>query len=1228
MGNVAFDFLGDEEDKKKKETPLTQPQNNVAFDFLGDGTVTEKGTVPKSVSTTQQTPMFSGDELGTPDINKIPLASPDEDNEEINIKVTPPPEDEEDKDDDFDYEGEIDKMIEAELDSRYGWLDNDPSWYEYNDKVGTEKFEKQKAYIQNIADANERSFEDEVKSNPDKYKLYIRTAEFLERNPNMKPSDLTAAEYRQQIKQSMQNKKANILARLNSENAISRKITRELLKQGLSISETNAIVTADEFLNPATAALNVPIAFRDTAEHIRNGEYGSAAFDATVGVLEAVPGLTVARAGLKGVNKTWKKVSGGKSSYDDIQNAMMLENEIADGIKARNAAKAAEHKELRTQLIIEFQERNKVDIAKELKDGNLDIDTAKVREQGQTKITDYYHDDVYKGTEGKTSATPLDDMSVGDHELAIPYLNPEKMDALVGVVVDLQEKFPDAFPKKTIGKGKNRKTVGKDPLIDQLFDLTVMKPSDVNKAYGEGMLRAVDDETLFETKELFDILNKHGMSYEEYTLGVVSSGSQAGRIMNRLSQMARVKPKSVQELQAEQARKATESALSKFWSNTVLRGENIRRGLLVSSLATAMRNAQSVLVRSPMESMANVMDTSLLTYSRAIREGDTKGKALRKSVRNINPLVRDGTYKNSFRNLSYLFAKQGEAEEFTKYILDRPELADQLTKMLNNINELQEATGRGQAVTKVGKGLDAAASRVEDFVGFLNGPNRWQEHITRRATFMSELERITAAEWGIDLKDVLKQGRIQDVLNDAEDLRGAKGRSFTDIVEEATDKALDVTYAKQPDFFVFKNISNFITKSGLTVVVPFPRFMFNAFDYMAQNAAGTGLVAVRKALSKESRQAGFTARDRQDITRNLVGLGAISAFYQYRASDDAPAKYEDLAYEDKQVNTTATFPLRQMAWIAEFARRGGLKQYGFDGEEDTVDTWYGMDMKHLAEVWIGTTARTGMGNVFLEEMVDIVADTSDEVDEQKRAKRIGGALGQYAATYFTPYFQIVDAQRAMGLRREDYGDAALDPSFKDTAMEAGKAGFMRSFIQRGFAAPSYENELPARVDIVTGDARRFDPFTKLAFGLSIRERDSDMAEYLATIGYDDPTYQLGSKSRIPSQKRAENAYISMALPLLVEGAEYFADTMATTKKDKINVGRKYLDDTIAAAKGDFDERGFSAPEAKLVDKLSRTKKVDRKYAFFMFRQVNGRPPDLTEVADLQLLLDLTKDITK
>lgn len=1219
-----FSFLDEDEEEQKQDKPVTTAQDTPLFNFLDEDTAGTAPTVKKDVPVTQEAPMFDDIDLPVPEINSVPLPSPDDDDEEIDINVTAPPEAQEDKEDDFDYEAVINQLAEEDLERQLESVGSD--WYEYNDKAQQEKFKKQKAYIQTMADEKGISFEDEVNSNPDKYKQYIQTTEFMERNPDMLPSDLTAAEYRQQIRQRVENKKSNILARLNSQNAISRKLTKELLKQGLTISEVNAAVTADEFLNPATAALNVPIAFADSAEHIRNGEYGSAIVDGGIGVLEAIPGLTVGSKALKGVNKTWKSISGGKSAYNDIQNAMMLENQIADGIKARNAAKAAENKELRTQLILEFQERNNVDIAKELKDGNLDIDTTKVREQGQTKITDYYHDDVYQGTEGKTAATPLDDMSVGDHELAIPYLNPEKMDALVGVVADLQAQFPDAFPTKTVGKGKNRRTVGKQPLIDQLFDLTVMKPTDVNKAYGEGMLKAAEGETFFESSMLFDILNKHGMSYEEYTLGVVSSGSQAGRIMNRLSQMRRVKPRSVQEIQAERARKATESALSKFWSNTVLRGENIRRGLLVSSFATAMRNAQSVLVRAPMESMANVMDTALLTYARAVREGDTKGKALGKFTRSINPLVRDGTYKNSYRNMTYLFARQAEAEEFTQYILDRPELADQLTKMLSNINELQEATGRGQAVTKVGKGLDAAASRVEDFVNYLNTPNRWQEHITRRATFMSELERITAAEWGIDLKDVLKQGRIQDVLNDAEDLRGAKGRSFVDIVEEATDKALDVTYAKQPDFFVFKNISNFITKSGLTAVIPFPRFMFNAFDYMAQNAAGAGLVAMRKAISKESRQAGLTVRDRQDITRNLVGLGAISAFYQYRASDDAPAKYEDVAYEDKQINTTATFPLRQMGWIAEFARRGGLKKFGFDGEEDTVDTWYGMDMKHLAEVWIGTTARTGMGNIFVEEMVDIVANTSDEIDEQKRAQKIGAALGQYAATYFTPYFQIVDAQRAMGIRRDNYGDAAMDPSFKESASEAAKAGFMRSFIQRGFAAPSYENELPARVDIVTGDARRFDPFTKLAFGLSIRERDSDMAEYLATIGYDDPTYQLGSKSRIPSQRRAENAYISMALPLLVEGAEYYADALATTKKDKIDVARKFLDDTIAAAKGDFDEKGFSAPEAKLVDKLSQTKKVDRKYAFFMFKQVNGRPPDLTEVQDLQQLIEFSKDV--
>jgi hypothetical protein len=193
-----------------------------------------------------------------------------------------------------------------------------------------------------------------------------------------------------------------------------------------------------------------------------------------------------------------------------------------------------------------------------------------------------------------------------------------------------------------------------------------------------------------------------------------------------------------------------------------------------------------------------------------------------------------------------------------------------------------------------------------------------------------------------------------------------------------------------------------------------------------------------------------------------------------------------MTYGEDSVDLTPVYPMRQMAWVAEFTKRY---------EEDTLDTWYGMDMDHIAETWLGTTARTGMGNIFVEEVRDIIVASGDEADKQARAKKIGGAVGQYTMTYFTPYFQIVEGQRAMDLRPDYYADAATDPEFKDSAMEAFKSGFTRSAVQRGMAAPSYEYELPARVSITTGDIERFDSGIKLFFGINKKDIPDDMSQY-------------------------------------------------------------------------------------------------------------------------------------
>lgn len=975
---------------------------------------------------------------------------------------------------------------------------------------------------------------------------------------------------------------------LNNRNTYMRGAARNLffaVERGIiDIEDFNAIMIVDEFVDPVNAAFEVPHNWAAMQEALRKGDYKAASFEALMAGVNLATAIPGARLATKGVNKGWRALSGGRGAYHDVQEAMAAEGLRAYDIKKAAMATANDNPEVRNQIIKEFQERFNVIISVEDKKGNLVVDPKLVRETGKKKVSDYFTDMGYVGNDGNT--VKLTDYAINDESLAIPILDPDKMNMFVATVVGLKSnpKFAAAL-----------ETTGDEKLVDKLFELTMNKE-------------------LLGSEELLEQLTKNGLAFEEYVLGVVGSGSQAGKILNQLSQMKRVKPASVKEAQETKARIETQKAFGRLWTGTVLRTENVRRGMMVSSLATTMRNLQSGLIRSPMESMADVMDTALLTYGNARMAGASTPKALLKFHNSINPLVRDGTWSGSFNNLRYLFKDQSRAEDFTNYILDRPELTEQFEKMFHNINEIQEYTGRGKAQTLVGKGADNVMSRIEDMVWTVNGPNRWQEHVIRRATFMSDLERQIKVNWGIDLQTALKEGKIDDMLKDAPTVRPEGGESFLSMVEKSTQKALDVTYAKQPDFAPFKAISDGITKSGLTIIVPFPRFMFNSLEYMAQNTAGALLVPIRKAISKDARAAGLTARDRQDISRNLVGLATMKTFYDMRQAGFGTEDYTMVTDGENQVDISAQFPLRQMAWITEFEARR---------QEGTLDTWYGMDMKEITETFLGSTLRTGTGNVFVKEIEEIVKGTEDVIDEEKRSKTIGRLLGQYTATFLTPVFQLTEAQRAQDVRTTEAKDfkGSITP---DTNLPYGENATVRAFYevfaQRGLAAPSFEEDLPQRVSIDGKKLQRPDAASRLYLGLTVTERDSETIEYLKEIGFGDPTYQLGSRSRIPENKLAENEFISAALPTMVDVVQELAKDMHPNDKEKQNLfARKGVSQAARNLREEFNDPqyGGASQVAIIVDTLSRLNKDDRKYGIVMFKEKNnGRLPDIRSLEDM------------
>ena len=679
------------------------------------------------------------------------------------------------------------------------------------------------------------------------------------------------------------------------------------------------------------------------------------------------------------------------------------------------------------------------------------------------------------------------------------------------------------------------------------------------------------------------------------------------------------------------ARKAVEETNGKI-RNFVMRVENIRRGGLVSQLATAARNLSSGVIRAPLEGLGNVMDTSIYALQ---NDGVMAG---------ARALVDGQNWKGSFRHFDYMFSRPDIAKDYTDYILDRPELAEYFSSIFNNLNEIQQATGRGDP-TKVlgGRYVDMFLGEAEDVVGALNIPNRFQEFLVRRAIFFGELERVTKREYGWDLQDILQQGRIKELLDDSSDLVPKNKKSFVELVADSTTKALDVTYAKQPETEMFRSISSFITRNGLTVLMPFPRFMFNSMELMANYGAGASIPLTKKIgsfIPGAAKDIGkLTTKDRQRISRNLLGMSVALGAYQYVDSENAP---EDLKLirigEGVVVDTSPQFPMRQ------FLTFGKLIQQQVDGGIDGLTGWFGEaeNAREFYQTFTGTNFRVGSGFDILDELSKAV-QTEDKLANETGQRFLGRVVGSYLSSWAVPAAQIIDTQRAFGERGTEYKDAAEDPVLGRPFLSGVGREIARPFRARGISlSPEEEAALPKREFLFQEDARRVEPLWKVLFGLNLRTADSEEGEYLRSIGFSDWT--LGSKSSVPSIRNFENEYLRELVVPIANVVEGYEDSWATeydnsnqalkdsiTKKLYIKTKAANLFNSIYKRNRQIvsslrQSKEQSNPYIEAMLTYRRAPKTARKEAILRFRQIEGREPDGTNTRDLQILGKIAKTI--
>ena len=911
-----------------------------------------------------------------------------------------------------------------------------------------------------------------------------------------------------------------------------------------------------------------------------------------------------------------------RKKYDISRAKANTEIELEEQ-KSRADGTARRNRFIAEALIEEFENglqrdgMKNVKISKEV-NGKLEIDptlarvVSKERLEKLTSVKQKSFRDVLFGVgENSLEVSDAVNLSMSEGEMFSAVLKPEKFDALVSVAADLR----DMSKSKGLGLWNDQNKV-----IDNLFNLTV-------------------EREMIGGQELLDVLSKYGLSFEDYVMTVVGSGSEAGRTLNKLSQIRRSRPLTQQEALKQKKLLEEQGRIR----DTVMRIENIRRGMMVSQLATASRNLLSGVIRAPMEGLGKLMDNALVAY-----ENGGIGAFGKAAISGEN-------WRGSFRHLNLMFTTQRSAKAYTQLLMNQPELVDNLDRFYNQMADLQARMGRGNAESTAGKVVDFAVSRGEDVAYYLNVPNRWQEFMLRNGMFLADMERLVQRDWGIDLVETLNQGKIRDVMTDASTVRPEGSRSIIDIADEAMYNALDLTYANEPDIPLFRSLNTFIVRNGLTTVLPFPRFMFKSMELIAQYGVGSSIPVYRfmkKAITSRTNlpdfkeqiaqqrridvddvtddmvsqeRRAFSRKERDMIGKNMQGALLISAGIWYRGQEDAPADYTKMTMDDGNVlDTTPLFPLRPLLLIGEMVQQA---------KKNMLEKWVENNPNEIVEVLTGTNFRTGMSGYMLDDIVSTVFSGAEI--NATTVKRSGAALGNYFSTFVVPYAQLIDAARVTGHMGNEYLDNAEEPTLNKSASFVDN--FTRPFEQRY----SFEKDLPTREFVMTENAERKRVAARLFGGLNFFNADPEYADYLKRRGYNE--FKLGAYSQSPQQKRIMNRNIREFLKSYVphlKNEEDYLRGLWNTMPDKQKAGRtfdEYFDSTVLnqfekdlntfktsmreASAGELEE------EARVYIEFNRLPKKIRRRAIVLYEtEILRGKADMTDPMTVQQITQVGQNL--
>lgn len=397
-------------------------------------------------------------------------------------------------------------------------------------------------------------------------------------------------------------------------------------------------------------------------------------------------------------------------------------------------------------------------------------------------------------------------------------------------------------------------------------------------------------------------------------------------------------------------RNQTLAAALAYWR----RADNVRRGLLVTQLATSVRNFTSQVGRLGLDVMDQGLQGGLQrAFGKEVTQHPADSMKAMMDVFRVSPA-------EAKRRVDALLEGLPREEErlFSNYASD-----------LNRVAKKQGAD----------KTIDAGLRGAEKAVEVLNTFNRFQEYAVRRAVFQAELGARLRRR-GIDLEAALKDPTVRREIPVAD-------------IRAAIERSLEITFASNPAYgSAGYHFIKWINKTpGATFLIPFPRFMMNALKFYLEFSPAGFL----KFLSEAERQK-FRQGDMKTMSRGLLGIGLLSSAYLIRSMQDDDTKWNEVRLPgmERTIDVRPLNPFASYLFVADVLRRyanGNLYGGGLATEA----------VKNI----LGVNVRGGTGLQAMDQLVDGLRDIGDA---RALTKYLQGAGGHLVAGLLTPLQQLTD----------------------------------------------------------------------------------------------------------------------------------------------------------------------------------------------------------------------------